>query len=393
MNIRTRIFLVLLQLCIGWHLFYEGVWKIRQGDAWSSRGYIRGATGPFSLLIRGVAGDPEVVWRDGRFWAVDSTPDFLARFQTKPFDSAVSPENRRLYRHAPALIDTEWDAYFERFVKHYELDAPERGEQLARAESKFQQAKADLVDWLLHGVTKVRPPHFSGTADVPVTTPQRVEEYRDKLRKLEELETVEKEFFGPNATAAKRQQLKMETAAIRTALQADLDAKTAQMRRTLYWEVLTPEQRRMDPVRWAPTSQPGWRKLEWLDRVMDPVFQKLGAVWPAWDRLRWVDKIVRWGLTAAGVGLLLGLFTRTACVIAIALLTLFYLAMPPWPGAPESPAGHYLFVNGIVIEVVALFVIAVSDPAARYGLDAWMPFRWWGNRKRVSNGSPSWHSI
>jgi hypothetical protein len=66
--------------------------------------------------------------------------------------------------------------------------------------------------------------------------------------------------------------------------------------------------------------------------------------------------------------------------------------MPPLPGSPESPAGHYLFINYNIIESTALFVIAVSDPASRYGLDAWSPFRWRKRRPQVVDRSQPWPS-
>src|SRR5207302_1917004 len=44
-----------------------------------------------------------------------------------------------------------------------------------------------------------------------------------------------------------------------------------------------------------------------------------------WSRLQWIDAITRWGLVVVGVCLLLGFFTRTACVGGAAFLLLLYL--------------------------------------------------------------------
>ena len=47
MSIPTRVLLVLLQVAIGWHFFYEGVWKFNN-PSWSSKGYLKNAPGPLS---------------------------------------------------------------------------------------------------------------------------------------------------------------------------------------------------------------------------------------------------------------------------------------------------------------------------------------------------------
>jgi uncharacterized membrane protein YphA (DoxX/SURF4 family) len=375
MNFRTRFVLVLLQLCTGWHLFYEGIWKQEHRDTWTSKAYLRGATGPLALPMRWLAGDPEVV-RDGfGFRLQDTTADFLARFEPTPFDPSEPVESRKPHRHLPPPVDEEWNAFFDAFVRHYGLDDPDRRDQRARAESKLLQAKTDAVGWLLTGVRKEKPPNFRGTADVPRTTPQRLEKLRDKLRQARDLETTDAAVFGSAATAPQVRQLRNEAAALREGLRSDLDARLADLKRTLYWEVLTPEQRRMDAVPRTPAAGNSWGRVEWLDDLMSPAFARVGWGWPSWDRVQWIDFAVRWGLIVAGAGLLLGFFTRTSCAVGCILLALFYLAMPPLPGAPDSPAGHYLLINLNVIEVVALLLIAVSHPAARYGLDAWMPFR------------------
>ncbi|HSW47281.1 MAG TPA: DoxX family protein [Phycisphaerae bacterium] len=79
------------------------------------------------------------------------------------------------------------------------------------------------------------------------------------------------------------------------------------------------------------------------------------------------------GLTAVGVCLMLGLFTRLAALGGISLLCLYYFCMPPWPGLPEGPSeGHYLIVNRNMIEAIALAVIAASGVGRWVGLDAFI---------------------
>lgn len=91
------------------------------------------------------------------------------------------------------------------------------------------------------------------------------------------------------------------------------------------------------------------------------------------------------GLTAVGVCLMLGLFTRLAALGGISLLCLYYFCMPPWPGLPEGPSeGHYLIVNKNWIEAVALLVIASSGAGRWAGLDAFLGA--WCRRRRAGSG-------
>ena len=79
-------------------------------------------------------------------------------------------------------------------------------------------------------------------------------------------------------------------------------------------------------------------------------------------------------LTAVGVCLMLGLFTRLAALGGIGLLMLYYFAMPPFPGYPESPMveGHYLMVNKNLVEALALLMIATTRIGRWGGLDAYV---------------------
>src|SRR5262249_11369148 len=91
----------------------------------------------------------------------------------------------------------------------------------------------------------------------------------------------------------------------------------------------------------------------------------------AWNMLDWSDFFVKWGITLTGAFLLLGLLTRTACVVGAYLLLMFFLAMPPLPGSPESPRaeGHYFFINKNIIEMLALLTLATTWSGRWAGLD------------------------
>ncbi len=352
MNRLTSLFLILLQLAIGWHFLYEGWWKIKQTrEPWSSKGYIQHAQGPFALPIRWLAGDPDVSRQDGRFVVTDPTQDFLAHFTVTPFDPTEAPQARKPHLHMPPALAKEWDDYFKRFADHYHLE----GDQLKTAQRDFIVSENETVEWLVSGTKKIKVTH--GTGEFPESTPQRVQDYQQKLQEARALEAGELGMFGSNVSAKVRQ-VKDEANSMKRSLQEDLDDHTDAMKSKLR-AVLTYEQKRMEPV---PAA-------------------KADAKAATWTWIPWIDRVVKWGLFAVGAGLLLGLFTRLSCVVGSLFLIAFYLAMPPWPGVIDvTTRSHFFIINENIIETLALLTIAVSWPGSRYGLDAWLglllrPFR------------------
>jgi thiosulfate dehydrogenase [quinone] large subunit len=83
------------------------------------------------------------------------------------------------------------------------------------------------------------------------------------------------------------------------------------------------------------------------------------------------DLITMWGLTAVGVLLILGLFTRLASLGGIGFIVLFYLCNPPFVGYFYSipTEGSYLIVNKNLVELGALVVIFVTGSGRFAGLD------------------------
>ncbi|HTN04868.1 MAG TPA: hypothetical protein VL132_23475, partial [Planctomycetaceae bacterium] len=57
-SVLACVLLVSLRLFIGWHLFYEGFWKIQTqstAQPWSAEGYLRTAIGPMRPTFRSLA--------------------------------------------------------------------------------------------------------------------------------------------------------------------------------------------------------------------------------------------------------------------------------------------------------------------------------------------------
>ncbi|MFT3879530.1 MAG: hypothetical protein QM703_07715 [Gemmatales bacterium] len=99
----TRVFLVLLRLAIGWHLFIEGAAKLDSfsvgltgsGKPFSSRGYLLQSQGPFAPYFRKLAGDPDELLLP----LLDGAPGAV-----------------------PAALEARWKDYVQRYVDHYRFD-------------------------------------------------------------------------------------------------------------------------------------------------------------------------------------------------------------------------------------------------------------------------------
>jgi thiosulfate dehydrogenase [quinone] large subunit len=129
---------------------------------------------------------------------------------------------------------------------------------------------------------------------------------------------------------------------------------------------------------WGKLTAGHWTARGYLSGATGPLapwFRAL-AEQPFWIQL--VDRAVVWGLIVLGGLLMIGLFTRAAALAASLQLLSIYLAAPPWPThgfAPLTPMASELYVNKIVIEVLALAVCIVFDTGRISGLDLLLP-RW-----------------
>jgi thiosulfate dehydrogenase (quinone) large subunit len=124
---------------------------------------------------------------------------------------------------------------------------------------------------------------------------------------------------------------------------------------------------------WSRAGAPlePWSSAGYLKGATGPLADLFHAV----GNSPWISTIdigVALALLVVGLLLMLGLFTQLACIAAIALLAMFYLAAIPVQGVPEPRAeGTYLIVNKNLIEAAAVFVVFVFRTGAIAGLDRW----------------------
>ena len=95
-----------------------------------------------------------------------------------------------------------------------------------------------------------------------------------------------------------------------------------------------------------------------------------------------VNQLNIWGLMAIGLALILGCFTRLSAVFGILLILLYYLANPPFVGYYYSipSEGNYLIINKNMVEMAALFLIAVTYSGRYAGLDR-IVYKLFGHKK------------
>jgi uncharacterized membrane protein YphA (DoxX/SURF4 family) len=130
----------------------------------------------------------------------------------------------------------------------------------------------------------------------------------------------------------------------------------------------------------------GWHFLyEGLVKILNPAWTAKpfleGSRWIFGNLFHWlasgdtsmwiIDKANAFGLTFIGIALILGLFARFASWSGVALLLMYYMAYPPFGtfsyGAPSE--GSYMIVNKNLVELLALVMLALSDPGLFFGLD------------------------
>jgi thiosulfate dehydrogenase [quinone] large subunit len=121
----------------------------------------------------------------------------------------------------------------------------------------------------------------------------------------------------------------------------------------------------------AKLSSPSWSAAGYLKQARGPFASLFKSLAAQPDLLANADLITMWGLTAVGLLLVLGLFTRLASLGAIGFILLFYLCNPPFVGYFYSipSEGSYLIVNKNLVELGALLVILVSGSGRFAGLD------------------------
>jgi uncharacterized membrane protein YphA (DoxX/SURF4 family) len=224
-------------------------------------------------------------------------------------------------RQLPPDLNDLWDAYAKKLETNYKVSDAVR----EKVEKRLSKSKAETAAWLASA-------EMAG----------RIRAYDQEVRQV--------------GDAAKRQEM-------RTALIADLDRRTEGMKTALN-RIVSEEKADIAP---EANSASDWSKYLSEHGLAPNPSRVRGALW-------WIDFLTVWGITILGGMLIVGLFTRTACVLAALFLALTYLSFPPFPwlAPPPQNEGSYLYVNKNLIELLALLVLATTASGRWLGLDAWI---------------------
>lgn len=351
MNKLTAFFLLLLRLAIGWHFAAEGYhkldgyWKgptdtvVGKSKPFSSAAYFREGTGPLAKYIRQQVGDPD--------------DEALQLLTAKLAESSGAPPHTR----TPPLLAEEWSDFVQRCSDYYGFD----DEQRKKAEEALAKTEDAAVDWLTSKEVTEKN-YKAATQEGRLPVPARLQQYRQKLEELAEPKYSHLISIGSDAESARLHNIKAEATRLRVGLLNDLDEYTQDLRKEL--EKIPSDEQKKAAQGKGKQPQP------------EPPGKEKDKQW-------WIDQATMYGLTILGACLIVGLFTRTACLLSAAFLLMTYCTWPPFPWLPSAPnnEGFYLFVNKNVIEMLALLALATTTSGRWLGLDALVHWMLFGSRR------------
>lgn len=441
------VLLVVLRVSIGWHLMYEGLWKLstlNTANPWSAEGYLKNATGPLRPMFRNMTGDPDDLnwlnhdlmvqkwdaWRD-RFVAhyqldekqraeldrlLDGPPSFNVELAELPpgLDlTKVSGVHKEAIRFDPKSSRLIIDGKKHLLpVERDRLIAAARQIAIAKPESKrtcdlfiaaitrgYTLSSRLSYKEKLEALLKQDPDRvgvivqIEGVADAPDapgdTTPKHGDEV-DPNWKVEGKNPLVVQVGQVQYYKELSQRFNANYAKARTKFEWDHIDRQAKVLQELRRDVVGPVQAleaemmsKADEQLIAPREHLSQDEAMRLTRQL-----AAGSVPEPMTPIRVINWRTMWGLTTFGLLLMIGLFTRLSALGGAGLLLMFYLAMPPWPGVQEiSSTEHNLFVNKVLVEMLALLAFAALPSGKWFGLDALISALWNRiTRKRIETG-------
>jgi len=312
----TVVLLVALRLCLGCHFLYEGVWKIKHADEFSAEPFLAQARGPLAPLFHAML------------------PDIDGRQRLKSdvtYKVVKDKEGREVTRGYNERLERRWDQIRQQYVNYYRpLSAADEQTQ-NRYKSQVEQAQkvydkfVDDLQLYLGEQREAIEAHF---------------EALDRFKKHPEA--------GQGAPFQKQRRwdemLKLRSEARKWL--DELEAREQALRNALA-DVFREQVQERGPI---PASKNPLR----------------------WSRIEQINFAVTWGLTAIGLCLLLGLFTRPAALGGALFMAFVVMTQPAWPTIypPDPPmVGHALLINKDFIEMMALLVVASTAVGRWAGLD------------------------
>ncbi len=392
--------LVLLRLAIGWHLMYEGLWKIQSQHTtapWSAEGYLKNATGPMRGYFRNLTGDPDdLKWLDydamsGKWNAWQQRFDahyFPASDQSEATSAAKAKLEQML--HGQAAYSVKLDKLPDSVAKAAKENVIVRTKVGGEDENILWYDPANkllVVDGRLHLLPKEKKDALD-IAKGDAKFKKALEDLDKQQAKLSFQERLAAQLKGdPDrigilqkaADGAVIESRMGEIEQYRKTI-ARYEAKLRETKQAFQWNHLErlwrelQDQRRqlVSPIQAMENElkQDAEKLLTAAQLAKGPAPEPMTPI----GRLNWQTM---WGLTILGGLLIAGLFTRLASFAGAGLLMMFYLAVPPLPGTPpEAGPEHNFIVNKVLVESLALLAFASLPSGRWFGMDAVISALW-----------------
>lgn len=345
--------LVALRLSIGFHFFFEGTDKLKQGN-FQAAYFLNGAKGPFAPWFQQMLDDP----------------------QGEQKLCVVRPERdgRKVVDVDPSLTFALWDDFVDRASAHYGFDGDRTREKLEDSIERLRKAAAEspgaaeeltAQEAALKRIGKQRAEAAKLLKHHQQLLGDWLNENRVELiahfSTAERLEGFQRDGAAAAKSALEVDSLRQQVDSIRSDRSGKLNQWSAQV--VAIWDSL---ERQINGLAVGPQLELGSVAVH---RPFDQPQSKL----------KWINRIIPWFDTTVGVLLILGLFTVPAAVAAALFLASVVLTQPFW--IPGTTPTYYQLV-----ELAGLLVIAAAGSANTLGLDyLWSLIR--RGKPRVVNGA------
>ena len=306
---------MLLRLTVGWHFFYEGVWKTNPDNKFSAIPFLGMAKGPAAEMFYAMLPD------------VDGATRLL--IEEKKITDPNDPKAKERKVKSFVTFDSAWEDYLQKFEAYYNL----KDEKKKEAEALLKRYQESNYDY---------------AAEVGKDIEAYVGSYeRYKKSIAEQTNGAEHQKKRDWDQMLKLRGEVTQWSGYLSGLGDDFQSQL--------WNILEADQQNSGQL---PKIAYGNNKIL--------------VTAPSLGINSWVDFLnfsVTWGLTAIGFCLLLGFCSRLAALGGAAFLVSVLLTQWPWPSVypPFSPeVGHSMIVDKNFVEMMACLVIA-SLPAGRWG--------------------------
>lgn len=326
----TVIALVALRLTIGWHFFYEGVWKVANSDEFSALPFLNLAKGPFAPI----------------FYSM--TPDLEGRIRMQ-IDEKSGTIPCEAYKQA-------WKEQREYVEKNYNLSDKQKEDieviynQYTDSLDTFLAAKYDDVKGYFNSLDRLNKDKRNGNDG-----PEQFKRQWDEMMKLRGemngwINAIE--GLGDEMTKAFEGVLIEEDASANQVLEG----------------------------KHLPKIIPTTDRMPW------------GITFPFASYTDFLNFTITWALTAIGFCLITGFCTRLANLGGAAFLCMVCATQPAWPTIypfDHPVLGHALIVDKNFVEMIAMLALATLPVGRWAGLD-WFVWNWFGKPILNKFGFTQW---